>query len=69
MRIMAAPYDTADHLQDGYTIVPADRFQYLWFDHDLLPQGPRLKQWIMHDRRRVNLDYFPGVRENAAADD
>lgn len=44
--IMADPYDTTDHLQDGYGIVPADRFQYMWFDHNLLPEGQREKQWI-----------------------
>jgi hypothetical protein len=45
--IMADPYDTSDHLQDGYYIVPADRFQYMWFDHNLLPVGQRHKQWII----------------------
>jgi hypothetical protein len=48
--IMADPYDTSDHLQDGYAIVQADRFQYMWFDHDLLPKGQRVKQWIIFDR-------------------
>lgn len=45
--IMADPYDTSDHLQDGYYIVPADRFQYMWFDHNLLPVGQRHRQWIV----------------------
>lgn len=44
--IMADPYDTSDHLQDGYYIVPAERFLYMWFDHNLLPEGQRNKQWI-----------------------
>lgn len=29
--IMADPYDTTDHQQDGYNIVPAQRFYYMWF--------------------------------------
>jgi hypothetical protein len=45
--IVADPYDTTDHLQDGYSFIPADRFQYMWFDHDLLPEGQRDKQWII----------------------
>ncbi|CAK0740515.1 conserved hypothetical protein [Gammaproteobacteria bacterium] len=48
--IMADPYDTSDHLQDGYYIVPADRFQYMWFDHNLLPKGQRNRQWIIFNR-------------------
>jgi hypothetical protein len=44
--IMADPYDTSDHLQDGYGIVQADRFQYMWFDHELLPENQRVRQWI-----------------------
>lgn len=48
--IVADPYDTSDHLQDGYGIVQADRFQYMWFDHDLLPENQRLKQWITFER-------------------
>lgn len=45
--IMADPYDTTDHLQDGYTIVPAERFQYMWFDHNLQPKNQRKRQWIL----------------------
>ena len=48
--IMADPYDTSDHLQDGYGIVQADRFQYMWFDHNLLPENQRERQWITFDR-------------------
>jgi hypothetical protein len=48
--IMADPYDTSDHLQDGYGIVQADRFQYMWFDHNLLPENQRERQWIIFDR-------------------
>jgi hypothetical protein len=48
--IMADPYDTSDHLQDGYGIIQADRFQYMWFDHNLLPKGQRQRQWITFQR-------------------
>lgn len=45
--IVADPYDTTDHRQDGYGLVPADRFLSMWFDHALLPAGQREKQWIL----------------------
>lgn len=48
--IMADPYDTSDHLQDGYYIVPAQRFWHMWFDHNLLPKEQRHRQWIIFDR-------------------
>ena len=48
--IVADPYDTSDHLQDGYGIIQADRFQYMWFDYNLLPEGQREKQWIIFKR-------------------
>jgi hypothetical protein len=48
--IVADPYDTSDHLQDGYGIVQADRFQYMWFDHNLLPENQRERQWIVFSR-------------------
>lgn len=44
--IMADPYDTTDHLQDGYSIVPAERFFYMWFDHQLFPQSEQKRQWL-----------------------
>ncbi len=44
--IMADPYDTADHLQDGYSIVPAKRFFYMWFDAHLFKKGEQDKQWL-----------------------
>jgi len=28
--IVADPYDTSDHYQDGYYVVPAERFYYMW---------------------------------------
>ena len=45
--IVADPYDTTDHLQDGYGLVSADRFREMWFDHDVLPEGQREQQWII----------------------
>jgi hypothetical protein len=50
--IVADPYDTTDHRQDGYGLVPAQRFNYMWFDHNLLPEGQRERQWIIFDRSR-----------------
>ena len=32
---MADPFDTSDHLQDGYNILSAERFFYMWFDSQL----------------------------------
>lgn len=52
--IVADSYDTTDHLQDGYGFVPAHRLQYMWFDHDLLPEGQREKPWIIFE---------PGTRQ------
>lgn len=45
--IMADPYDTTDHLQDGYGIEPAARFYYMWFAGDLDANGKRIKQLWM----------------------
>ena len=30
--VMADPYDTSDHYQDGYYTVPAERFFYMWHE-------------------------------------
>lgn len=40
------PYDTADHLQDGYVVVPAEKFFYMWFDSHLFAAGDRKQQWL-----------------------
>ncbi len=45
--IMADSYDTADHRQDGYTIVPTEKFFYMWYDSHLLPPDQRLQQWLI----------------------
>jgi hypothetical protein len=44
--IMADPYDTSDHLQDGYYTVPAQRFFYMWFDAHYFPDVLKDKPWI-----------------------
>ena len=30
--ILADPYDTSDHLQDGYFTINAERFFYMWHE-------------------------------------
>ncbi len=44
--IMADPFDTADHLQDGYNIVPAEKFFYMWFDAQLFNSNERQRPWV-----------------------
>lgn len=44
--IMADPYDLADHLQDGYVIVPAEKFFYMWFDAQLFEKSKQKRQWL-----------------------
>ena len=41
--IMADPYDTTDHQQDGYNIVPAQRFYYMWFRGSLDENHKRIE--------------------------
>ena len=45
--IMADPYDTSDHLQDGYTVNNAERFYAMWFDHSMLPPEQREQPFIV----------------------
>ena len=44
--LVADPYDTTDHLQDGYGVVPAMRFYYMWFDAHLFKEGERDRLWV-----------------------
>ena len=44
--ILADPYDTSDHSQDGYNIIPAERFFYMWFDARLFREKERERQWL-----------------------
>lgn len=53
--IMADPYDTTDHLQDGYGIVPASRFYYMWFAGDLDENHQRIKQlWMTIKKKQAH---------------
>lgn len=45
--IMADPYDTSDHYQDGYYIVNAERFFFMWFDTLFQPEGQQYRQWVI----------------------
>ena len=45
--IFADPYDKADHLQDGYNVVPAEKFFYMWFDAIRFAKGANWKQWVV----------------------
>jgi hypothetical protein len=44
--VMADPYDTSDHQQDGYTVNNAERFYSMWFDHSMLPPEQREQPFI-----------------------
>jgi hypothetical protein len=41
--IVADPYDTSDHLQDGYMALPAERFFYMWRSGDGIDTQP----WVI----------------------
>lgn len=45
--IFADAYDTSDHKQDGYFVVPAERFFYMWFDGHILPETQSKQQWLI----------------------
>lgn len=45
--ILADPYDTSDHLQDGYYIFNAERFYYMWADGFILPESQSRQQWVI----------------------
>ena len=44
--VLADPYDTSDHHQDGYNIVSAERFYYMWFDAQLFRETEKKRQWL-----------------------
>lgn len=44
--ILADPYDTTDHSQDGYNIISAKRFYYMWFDTHLFREKEKERQWL-----------------------
>ena len=45
--IMADPYDTCDHDQDGYTVNNGEKFYSMWFDHSMLPEDQRDQPFII----------------------
>ena len=45
--IMADPYDTADHRQDGYVAVNGEKFFAMWFDHSMLPPEEAHQPWLI----------------------
>ena len=45
--IMADPYDTCDHKQDGYVVNNAEKFFSMWFDHCLLPEDQREQPFVI----------------------
>ena len=45
--ILADPYDTSDHCQDGYRIYPFQRFFYMWLDKNILPKEQGVQQWLV----------------------
>lgn len=47
--IVADPYDTSDHYQDGYFTIPAERFFYMWMEAPGLYSGeaPEEQPWVI----------------------
>lgn len=46
MLIFADPSDFNDNNRDGYSIFPAERFFYMWFDNHCLSEKDRLQPFI-----------------------
>ena len=44
--ILADPYDTCDHKQDGYVVNNGEKFYSMWFDHSMLPEKQRDQPFI-----------------------
>jgi ABC-type bacteriocin/lantibiotic exporter with double-glycine peptidase domain len=45
--IMADPYDTTDHSQDGYTVISFYQFYEQWFDSHILPPGEKWQSFTL----------------------
>lgn len=45
--ILADPYDTCDHQQDGYAVQNATKFYAMWFDHSMLPKEQASQPFIL----------------------
>ena len=48
--IMADPYDTCDHKQDGYVVNNGEKFYSMWFDHSMLPEEQKEQPFIIASR-------------------
>lgn len=44
--IMADSFDLADQMQDGYNVVNAQKFYYMWFDAKLFASHEQDKPWV-----------------------
>lgn len=49
--LLADPYDTGDHRQDGFNAVSLERFFYMWHDRTYEPKPYRLQPFICIARR------------------
>ena len=45
--IFQEPYDTYDHLQDGYSVENMECFFSMWFDNQVLPEGRQATPWVI----------------------
>ncbi len=50
--IFADPYDTSDHLQDGYYAYPLERWFFMWHDFRIAPKPFQIQPYIVVDRLR-----------------
>lgn len=44
--ITADPFDTLDHQQDGYSVVPMQGFFFLWHDRSIAPKPYQLQPFL-----------------------
>lgn len=49
--IFADPYDTSDHMQDGYYYYPLERWFYMWSDLSIGETPYQLQQYIIIDTK------------------
>ncbi len=52
--IFADPYDTSDHLQDGYYVYPLERWFFMWHDFRIAPKPFQIQPYIVVDRLRLS---------------
>lgn len=48
--VLADPYDTSDHWQDGYTVYPLERWFYSWKDLSVAPKPYQLQPYLVVGR-------------------